>query len=119
VDEAGSGVVVAGVGAEEAFVAAGELLIAVGAQRLDVFLARAAGAFVLEPSRQAAVAGEALRQHAGPDLEAGQGGAERVVQQPNPDGGTSAKGVNGALVSGSVIWAPTRRGSRWVQYSEP
>src|SRR5450755_2371449 len=79
VDEPSSRVVVAAVGAEEAFVRAGELLVAVRVQRLDLFVAFPPSALLLQPLLQVGVSREALSQDTGLRVEAGQGGAEDAV----------------------------------------
>ena len=85
VHEAVARLVVAAVLAEEAAVRAGELLVAVGAQRLDLLVARAPAALVLEPAVEARVAREALGQAADLGAEALGGGAEGGVEQPDLD----------------------------------
>ena len=78
--------VVAGVGAEEAFVRAGQLLATVCLQRLDLLVVCVLAVLLLEPVFQVAVVCEALAQLACASVEAVQGGAEDCVQQPDLNG---------------------------------
>ena len=112
VDEPAPRLVIAGVGAEEAFVRAGQFLPAVGVKWLDALVVFAPAAFVFEPLLQIRVAGKSFGQRPGLIVEGGERGAEHGVQEPDPAACAAPSGVNGALVRRAAIWAPTRRGSR-------
>src|SRR5919108_6344004 len=86
VDEPPARLVVGAVGPEEALVRARELLGPVGAQRLDLLVARAVAALALEPVRQVGMPGQPGGEAAQLGLEAVEALAECGVDEPDLDG---------------------------------
>src|SRR5689334_15375610 len=85
VDEPPPRLVIAGVGAEEALVAAGEFLVAICLEGLVALVDRAAAVLVTQASLIEPVRRDALREPNGPRPKPIQVHTERSVDQPGPD----------------------------------